>query len=466
MKKQSISVFGLAMFNVAAVLSLRGLPMMADTGMQMIFYLAFASFLFLIPCSLVSAELATGWPEEGGVYLWVKEAFSERWGFLAIWLQWVQNIIWYPVILAFAAGSFAYVLSNPALANNHIYSFVFIVVAFWISTLLTFFGLKYVEKVTSVAVLLGTVLPVIILIGLSGIWLFSGKTINLDIHQSILPNFSKFSNVAFLAGIILLFAGMEVGAVHVKDLANPTRQYPKAVFLALFIIIGIFSLGSFAVAMIVPESEISLTAGILQTFDQEFRDVQMSWLVPIMGILISFGALGGVMAWISGPSKGLLATAKEGEIPPFLAHVNANGIQTNLLILQGIIVTLLATIYLLIDNVSVVFFLLSAMTIALYLIVYMLIFLAALKLRYSQPDVHRTYRVPGGLFGMWLICLIGLAGVIFAFIIAFFPPTALKVASPKLYISVVTAGFIVFTAVPFVIHHFKKPSWRPELSSK
>ena len=80
-----IGVFALAMLNVGAVMSLRGLPMMAKEGLSMIFYLLFASLLFLVPVSLVSAELATGWPRAGGVYRWVREAYGSGFGFTAIW---------------------------------------------------------------------------------------------------------------------------------------------------------------------------------------------------------------------------------------------------------------------------------------------------------------------------------------------------------------------------------------------
>ena len=64
------------MMSVAVVMSLRGLPVMAKEGLTMLFYLLFSAVLFLIPVSLVSAELATGWPTSGGVYRWVKEAFG------------------------------------------------------------------------------------------------------------------------------------------------------------------------------------------------------------------------------------------------------------------------------------------------------------------------------------------------------------------------------------------------------
>ena len=462
-------MFSLAMLNVAAVMSLRGLPMMAETGMKMIFYLVIASLFFLIPCALISAELATGWPEHGGVYRWVKEAFGSRWGFVAIWLQWIQNVIWFPTVLAFAAAALAYLFHAAHLANSNLYTALVIFVVYWAATFITFSGLKVAGSVTMAGVLLGTILPGCVIIALGVIWTLTGHQIAfMQTSVHFFPDFSHFSNVAFLASIVLLFAGMEVGAVHVRELKNPKTEYPRAIFIATAIIVVIFVLGSLAVATVLPAKSISLTAGVMEAFSKMLGVYHLEWLLPIFGLLIAFGALGGVLAWISGPSKGLLATAKNGEIPPFLAHTNKKGIQTHILVIQGIIVTVLTSLYLIMHNVSNAFFLLSAMTITLYLVMYLLLFAAAIKLRYSQPNVHRTYKIPGGKFGMWLVAGVGLLAVLFALCVGFIPPATLQIGTPALYVGLVVGGLVVFVGLPLIIHACKKPSWleHPNVKSK
>ena len=459
--KHMMSMFALAMLNVAAVMSLRGLPMMADTGLQMIFYLLFASIFFLIPCSLVSAELATGWPESGGVYRWVKEAFGSRWGFIAIWLQWIQNVIWYPTVLAFAAGSLAYLFQTPHMAGDNVYTAIVILVVYWAATFITFCGIKMAGPVTMAGVILGTILPGCFIIIMGIIWVLTGHTVAFtQATISFFPDFSQFSNVAFLASIVLLFAGMEVGAVHVREIKDPSKNYPRAVFLATIIIVTIFTLGSLSVAAVIPASKISLTSGVMEAFSSMLTAYHIRWLLPIMGFFIAFGALGGVLAWISGPSKGLLATAKNGEIPPFLAHTNKHGIQTHILILQGIIVTVLSSLYLIMGNVSNAFFLLSAMTITLYLVMYLLLFAAGIRLRYTRPNVHRSYKIPGGNFlGMWVVAGIGTLAVLFALCVAFLPPAKLQIGTPALYVGLVCAGLIIFIGTPIIIHACKKQAW-------
>lgn len=114
-----MTVSQLAMLTVVAVASLRSLPAMADYGLASILLYLIPAVVFLVPTALVAAELATGW--KGGVYVWVREAFGNRIGFLAIWLQWIQNVVWYPIQIAFIAVSLSYVFGMGGLGNNGVY---------------------------------------------------------------------------------------------------------------------------------------------------------------------------------------------------------------------------------------------------------------------------------------------------------------------------------------------------------
>ncbi|MFH1791645.1 MAG: amino acid permease [Candidatus Omnitrophota bacterium] len=458
--KQQLSVFVLAMMNVAIIMNLRGLPMMAKEGLSMIFFLLFTTLVFLIPTSLVSAELATGWSTGGGVYKWIKEAFGQRFGFIAIWLQWIQNVIWYPTILAFAAGALSYLFLNPALADNKLFNIIVILCVYWGATLMNFRGMKTSGWLTTTGVLGGTIFPAVLVICLGIIWWLKGNTMQFTLtSHSIFPDFRNFDNIAFLAGVILLFAGMEVSAVHALEVKNPKRDYPIAIFLAAAVIVLLFTLSSLAIASVLPEKSINLTVGIMQAFKDLLHLYNIDWLLPVIGFLIAFGAIGAVTPWIVGPSKGLLATAKDGQLPPFLAQTNDNGMPTHILIIQGGIVTIVSLVYLLMPNISSAFFLLTALAVILYLIMYIILFAAAIKLRYSQPDVHRAYEIPGGNPGMWVVSGIGIIGALFAITVGFFPPSQLTVGSPVFYVVFLAAGTAVFVAAPLVISLFQRPDW-------
>ncbi len=467
-EKRTLGVFVLAMMNLAVICTLRGMPMMAEEGLSLIFYYLAAIFAFLIPVSLISAELATGWPPKGpgGVYIWVREAFGDRWGFLAIWLQWIQNVIWFPTVLSFIAGTLAYIFA-PALAANKVYMVAVILAAYWGATLINFRGMETSGTISSICVIGGVFLPGALIIGLGIAWLLGGNPSQITFSlRSLFPDLSNIDHIAFLAGAFLIFTGMEVSAVHANSVRDPKRDFPRAIFLSAGIAVVILILGSLAIAVVVPRGEISLVAGIMEAFHSIFRRYHVDWLVPIAAFFIALGSMGELTTWIAGPSKGLYTTTRHGLLPPFLQHVNKHGVATHILIVQGCIVTVLAFIFLLMPNVSSSYWILSALCVILYLIMYLFLYAAALRLRYSRPDVERAYRVPLGKIGMWLVSAIGIAGALFALVVGFFPPSQLKTGGAAFYLSFLIIGVIVLTALPLVIFQLKKPSWRPEENPK
>ena len=137
-----LGVFTLAIMNVTAVVSLRGLPAEAVYGMSSAFYYLFAAIVFLIPTSLVAAELAAMFQDkQGGVFRWVGEAYGKKLGFLAIWVQWIESTIWYPTVLTFGAVSIAFIGMNDvhdmSLANNKYYSLVVVLIIYWLATFIS-----------------------------------------------------------------------------------------------------------------------------------------------------------------------------------------------------------------------------------------------------------------------------------------------------------------------------------------
>ena len=291
-----LGVFTLAIMNVTAVVSLRGLPAEAVYGMSSAFYYLFAAIVFLIPTSLVAAELAAMFQDkQGGVFRWVGEAYGKKLGFLAIWVQWIESTIWYPTVLTFGAVSIAFIGMNDvhdmSLANNKYYSLVVVLIIYWLATFISMKGMSWVGKVAKVGGLVGTIIPAALLIILGIIYLATGGHSNLDFHSSFFPDLTNFDNVVLAASIFLFYAGMEMGGIHVKDVNNPSKNYPKAVFIGAAITVIIFVLGTFSLGIIIPAKDISLTQSLLVGFDNYFHYIRASWLSPIIAIALAFGVL-------------------------------------------------------------------------------------------------------------------------------------------------------------------------------
>ena len=413
-----LGVFTLAIMNVTAVVSLRGLPAEAVYGMSSAFYYLFAAIVFLIPTSLVAAELAAMFQDkQGGVFRWVGEAYGKKLGFLAIWVQWIESTIWYPTVLTFGAVSIAFIGMNDvhdmSLANNKYYT-----------------------------------LAVVLVIS------------NMDFHSSFFPDLTNFDNVVLAASIFLFYAGMEMGGIHVKDVNNPSKNYPKAVFIGALITVIIFVLGTFSLGVIIPAKDISLTQSLLVGFDNYFHYIHASWLSPIIAVALAFGVLAGVLTWVAGPSKGIFAVGKAGYLPPFFQKTNKLGVQKNILYVQGIAVTVLSLLFVVMPSVQSFYQILSQLTVILYLIMYMLMFSGAIALRYKMKKLNRPFRIGKGGNGlMWFIGGLGFCGSLLAFVLSFIPPSQISTGSNAVWFSVLIIGALVVVIAPFIIYAAKKPSW-------
>jgi len=460
-KKAGLGVFSLAMINLAIIYSVRGLPMMAEEGLTAIAYLVISALLFLIPVALVSAELGTTWlPEEGpgGVYIWVREAFGERWAFLAIWLQWSEKVIWFPTVLSVIAATLAYTFS-PSLAENRFYILAVILVVYWGGTFINFRGIKTSVWVSTVGVI-STLTTTALIIVLGAVWLIKGNASQIEFSWSaMVPRIQSMDDIVFLAGVLVITSGLEVSAVHVNSVRDPARSVPRAILPAIVISFSAILLGALSIAVVIPAKQISLVSGLMEAFRLFFMAYHLDWLVPVVALMIVAGSIGEVSAWILGPSKGLLVTARDGMLPPFFQRTNRQGVPVTILLVQAVVVTFLVLLFLFMPTVSSTYWILTALTAQLYSLMYLIMFIAAVALRYQQPDTPRPYKIPGGNAGMWVVVGTGVIGAIFTLLVGFFPPIQVRTGNPVFYELFLVSGILIMCAVPLVLYAMRKPNW-------
>ncbi len=465
--KQAVKmgVFTLVIMNIVAVVSLRGLPAEAEYGVSSAFYYILAAVVFLVPVSLVAAELAAMFPyQQGGMFRWIGEAFGDKAGFLGIWLQWIESTIWYPTVLTFGAVSLAFIgmdhIYDTHLAANKFYTIIVVLAIYWLATIISLKGMGWVGKVSKIGGLVGTIIPVGLIVVCAVIYLATGGQSQMDWHGSFIPDFSNFNNIVLAVSIFLFYAGMEMSGVHVREIKNPTVNYPKAVIIGAIATVAIFILGTYALGVIIPAKDINLVQSLLVGFDNYFSVLHVKWLSPVIAIALAFGVLAGVLTWVAGPSKGILAVGQAGYLPKFFQKTNKNGVQKNILYLQGVVVTVLALLMVVMPSVESFYQILSQLTCILYLIAYLLMFASAIRLRYNMKDAPRPYRLgKSGNGVMWLIAGVGFIGSLLAFIFSFFPPSQIEMGSNAVWFSVLIFGTILFVVLPFIILAFKKKSW-------
>ncbi|WRZ91714.1 APC family permease [Streptomyces sp. NBC_01007] len=448
----------LALMTTASVASLRAAPTMAVYGLACVFLYLVPAVVFLLPTALVSAELASGW--NGGVYRWVSEGLSKPLGFLAVWCQFAMTIFYYPSLLAFVASTLAYVI-DPALASSGLYTAIVIMVLYWTGVWISSRGTKALAGLSSWGLVIGTLIPGTILVVLGMVFLAQGNPSAAPMTAShLLPEWTGLASLVLIVNNFLSYSGMEMNAVHVSSLKNPAKEYPKSMFLAMGLVLLIFILPALAISWVVPSSQTSLTAGVMQAFDAFFSYFDIGWMTPIAAVMLISASLAGMLTWLAGPSKGLLEISRsEGYLPPFLQQLNRFGVQQNILVTQGVVTTVIALGYAFIPNVSNVYWIFSTITTQVYLIVYLLMFVAAMKLRKNQPDHPRGYRVPA----LRLTCVVGLLSSAAAMVIGFVPPSQFGGGSVLVYVVIIGSGLgLLGLLIPWAFLRFRKPSWQTE----
>ncbi len=451
MHKKTLGFFHILMINIIAVGSLRTLPFSSVYGISLIFFYCLAAVMFFFPTALVSAELGTAWPNTGGIYIWVREAFGKKCSFIVIWLSWVYNAIWYPTILALIAGTIAYFF-NPELASNRLYMSSSVILLFWLCTWLNLHGMRISSWISSLGAIIGTLLPMLLIVLLGLFWLFLKKPISSDFFQyGIIPSLKSENNLAFLTTVLFGLLGLEMSATHAAEMKNPSKHYPKAIFTSAFLILGMLSLGSLAIAMVVPVSDLNLATGAMQAFTVFLQAFHLKWLLPVIAFCVVLGGISAVGAWVIGPTKGVMVALEDAGLYPNLTKKNKDGVPSGILIAQAVLVSVLSLAFVLFPSVNSSFWFLSVITAQLALIVYVFLFLAALCLRYRKPDVARSFKIPFGKVGIWIVCMFGIASCVFVIGIGFLAPSQISIENVWLYELGLVLSLLLFGLFPFFL---------------
>lgn len=431
-----LSVFSVSMITITSVDSIRNLPGSALFGSHSVFFFLLAGLCYFIPTALVCAELSTTYPEQGGVYLWGKKTLGKPFGFVALWYQYAENIVFYPPLLSFIIATAVYPFSSH-LTDNNLFIFIAINVIFWAITFLNIKGLSISAMFTNICGLLGLVIPML-LICCAGIYWFSTPSLPSQIsfnHVSDwIPDFSNLHLGAAFTAVVLSLTGMEITTAYANEVKNPQKNYPKALFIATFFILLTLTIGSLSIATIISPTDSTLSSGIMVAFSAFFKELHLSFIIPFIAFGIVLGGLAGLNNWVIAPTKGLHAAAKDGFLPKFFTHENKNKAPTVLLIAQGIITSLLSLIFVFVPNVNAGMWVLNILMTQLYMIMYICVFVCFVASRMRHRHLHRPFRVPGGVIGMIIVAALGIISSVITIIVSFDFPASVSISTGSYYL--------------------------------
>lgn len=455
--KKSLTLFGFFAMTASMVMAVYEYPTFATSKLHLVFYLLLGGFLWFIPVALCAAEMATvdGW-EKGGVFTWTGKNLGKKYGFANLFFEFFEITVGFVTMIYFILGALSYVFDWPALNSNPMIKFIGVLVIFWILALSQFGGTKYTAKIAKIGFIVGILLPAAILIILALVYIIQGNPIYISSKDTFVPDFTKVNTLVVFVSFILSYMGVEASATHANEMDNPKKEYPLAMLLLVIVAIVVSTLGGLAIAAVIPQDQINLSAGVVQTFAVLLGHftANNTILVKIIALLLAFGVIAEVSSWVVGPTRGMIIAAEEGAIPKSWAKTNEHDVPVYLVIAQGIIVSIWDAVLTFGAGGSNLSFLAAmSLTVVIYLSGYILFFVGYIKAILGE-GLNGAYQMPGGKPVKIIVAIIGLATSIFAFFISFVPPTSIagNAVQSHEYIWMLIISYVISLILPFAIY--------------
>ncbi|MBO3401660.1 glutamate:gamma-aminobutyrate antiporter [Clostridium perfringens] len=455
--KKSLTLFGFFAMTASMVMAVYEYPTFATSKLHLVFYLLLGGFLWFIPVALCAAEMATvdGW-EKGGVFTWTGKNLGKKYGFANLFFEFFEITVGFVTMIYFILGALSYVFDWPALNSNPMIKFIGVLVIFWILALSQFGGTKYTAKIAKIGFTVGILLPAAILIILALVYIIQGNPIYISSKDTFVPDFTKVNTLVVFVSFILSYMGVEASATHANEMDNPKKEYPLAMLLLVIVAIVVSTLGGLAIAAVIPQDQINLSAGVVQTFAVLLGHftANNTILVKIIALLLAFGVIAEVSSWVVGPTRGMIIAAEEGAIPKSWAKTNEHDVPVYLVIAQGIIVSIWDAVLTFGAGGSNLSFLAAmSLTVVIYLSGYILFFVGYIKAILGE-GLNGAYQMPGGKPVKIIVAIIGLATSIFAFFISFVPPTSIagNAVQSHEYMWMLIISYVISLILPFAIY--------------
>ncbi len=441
----------LVLLHVVAIVGLRWLLTAANIGPSSIILWLLAVLLFFIPQGLAVLELSSRLPEEGGIYVWTREAFGPLHGFICGWAYWVNNLIYYPALIVFMAGNAVFILGRQyaGLADNTLYQMIFSLSILWLAMGLNIVGLRtgrWVQNTGAIASWIAVAL--LIILGCAAWSLGVGQ--NPFAAGSIIPDLGR-SSLGLWSSLCFALAGLELAMVMSGEVRNPARSLPRSILIAAPLIAGVYIVGTLAVLAITSPSDVDLVTGVVETLSGAGERLGLP-LTRLAGLLIVLASLGGIGAWLAGTARIPFVIGLDRYLPPVLGRIHPRwGTPYVALLVQGVGASIFILLGALGSSVEEAYLVLVDTTIIVYFIPYLYMFLALPVLRRRGVGIEKpTFTIPGGRTGAALVAVSGCATTAVSIVLATIPTEV--VASPLWFFVKVVGGAAGLIAVGLVFY--------------
>ncbi len=436
----------LVLLHVVAIVGVRWLLTAGRIGPSSILLWLAAVALFFVPQGLAVLELSSRLPQEGGIYVWAREAFGPLHGFVCGWAYWVNNLVYYPSLIVFVAGNAVFLAGQRfvGLADDPAYQVVCSLAILWLALGLNMVGLrtgKWVQNLGGIA----TWTVAVILIGLGAVAWATGVGRSPFAAGSAIPSLGG-ENLALWSSLCFALAGLELAVVMGGEAKDAARTLPRSIVIAAPIIAAIYILGTLAILSALPAGGVNLVTGIVEAVGRAGDAVGVP-VARLAALLVVLGGIGGVGAWLAGTARIPFVIGIDRFLPAVLGRIHPRWKTPYVaLLVQGVVASVFLAVGVLGSSVEEAYLVLVDTTIVVYFIPYVYLFLALPVLRRRSPEPGRGgYRVPGGRAGLAYVSAAGLLTTVVSIVLSTLPGDV--AGSPGWFVFKVVGGAAVLMAI-------------------
>lgn len=456
--KRTLGLRDVVLLNVSCIVGLSSLAQVAQFGFASISLYALAVFTFLIPCGVMVAELNARMPEEGGFYLWTRNAFGDVHGYIAAWSYWLCNIVWMPAGLLFVSLSCLYLFGDTYLhlGADPVYVGCVSLGTLWLVTALNIFGLQRAKWIQNIGGL-ATWMAIVLLLVVGGMYVMRFGSAHEFSTQKLLPDFTNLAILPFFAMVAFSFGGLELAPVMAGEIQNPKRTIPRAIGISSIIIGLLYILGTLMLVFTVGEDEVGIIEGVVQAFFAVSSAFEVPALRIVGTLLVALGALGLFASWLTGNARIPYVIGLEDYLPKAFATVHPRWGSPHIsLIAQAVVITLLLLASLFGSTIKDAYMVVLDMSIILYFIPFLYMFAAFawhLRRDTGASGIFRTLKRSS--WTVWLIAFLGFGTTIFSLVISTVPSGDIE--NKPLFVLKVVGGAALLIGLGLVAY------WRKQI---
>jgi amino acid transporter len=423
--RKEMGFWDVLLFNIATVLGPRWIAAAAHNGTSSVSLWVIAAVFFFVPTAMVVNELSSRFPEEGGLYVWAKEAFGDFHGFIAGWNYWIYTVFYFPGLLLASAAMSAYIIGEGGgtLAQNRTFLLLVSLGLLLVAVILNIIGLnigKWLQNAGGVS----TYVPLLILVTIAGIlWLRQGSVTQFT-WANIWPDWN-WDTVNFWSQIAFAFTGLELVSAMSAEVRDPRRTLPRAVFAAGALIALMYIAGTVAVLVLVPAPDVSPTSGVFHAITVGAIALKIGFVGILAAILVTVGNAGGVGSTVAGIARVPFVVGIDQYLPKAFGKIHPRWRTPHVsIIVQAVVSGAILLISQISETARGAYQGLVDVAIILYFIPFLYMYAAAIKLAGRKDRLENPHAVliPGGKPGVWIASGIAFAATLLSIIVSLFPP--------------------------------------------